>query len=489
MVGKRTRWPAREAPNPTVVGKRTRWSARGVPKPTVVGKRTRWSARGAPNPTVVGKRTRWSAREAPNPTVVGKRTRWSAREAPNPTVVGKRAAWIAPLDRVGRLAGRPGEREAARDHPHVGALRPDPARRPGRRRGAEPPLAGARRLHPPRRSGDLQLAAVGLQGAPQGRAHRPPGDGRHRRPGGAPAGPAAEGAVRRDRPLDRLRPQHLPAEGPQGWRLPARSHPRGDVHAAGQGPVLLLQGPAAVALPDPDQVPGRGAAPGRPAARPRVRDEGLLLLRHRRHRAAEVLRRAPRRVHPDLQPARLRVRDRARHLRSHGWFGQRGVPGRGRERGGHLRRLRRWVRSQRRGRARRRTRPVAVRGRARRARPRHPRHPDHPDPGRPRERPRRPRRPPLDGGGHAQERAGDGAQGGRHPRAVGHRRARRPGGRPEEVGRAARAGRGRAVRRRGLRRPPEPGQGLHRPRCARDRQRLRHPLPGRSRGSSSAPAG
>ena len=228
--------------------------------------------------------------------------------------------------------GGPGRERQHSDHPHVGALRPDPARRPGRRRGAQPPLVGARRLHPPRRPGDLQLAAAGLQGAPQRRAHRPRGDGRHRRPGGAPAGAAAEGAVRRDRPLDRLRPQHLPAAGPQGWRLPARPHPRGDVHAAGEGPVLLVQGPAAVALPDPDEVPGRGAAPRGAAARSRVRDEGLLLLRHRRHRAGEGVPGAPRRVREDLQPARLRVRHRARHLRGHGRFGQRGVPGRGGER-------------------------------------------------------------------------------------------------------------------------------------------------------------
>ena len=38
---------------------------------------------------------------------------------------------------------------------------------------------------------------------------------------------------------------------------------RGDVHPAGEGPLLVLQGPAAVDLPDPDQVPrrDRGRAP------------------------------------------------------------------------------------------------------------------------------------------------------------------------------------------------------------------------------------
>ena len=96
---------------------------------------------------------------------------------------------------------------------------------------------------------------------------------------------AAPRALRGDRPLDRVRRRHLPAQGPQGRRLPARPHARGDVHPRGEGPLLVLQGPAAVDLPDPDQVPRRGAAPRRAAARPRVRDEGLLLLRRRRRRA------------------------------------------------------------------------------------------------------------------------------------------------------------------------------------------------------------
>ena len=84
-----------------------------------------------------------------------------------------------------------------------------------------------------------------------------------RRPGAVVPGAAAQGALRGDRPLDRLRPQHLPAPGPQGRRLPARPHARGDVHPRGEGPLLLLQGPAALDLPDPDEVPRRGASPRR----------------------------------------------------------------------------------------------------------------------------------------------------------------------------------------------------------------------------------
>ena len=160
-------------------------------------------------------------------------------------------------------------------------------------------------------------------------------------------------------------------------------------------------------------------------ARPRVRDEGLLLLRHRRRRAAEVLRPAPRRLHQDLQPARLRVRDRARHVGRDGRLGQRGVPGRGRERRGHLRPLAGRLRGQRRGGAdpppgsdRRTTTP-------RRRTSRTPRTP-------------RPsttlvamanaavpaRRPGLDRRRHAEERRADGHRARRHPGAAGRRAAR-----------------------------------------------------------------
>ena len=56
---------------------------------------------------------------------------------------------------------------------------------------------------------------------------------------------------------------------------------RGAVHPAGEGPVRVVQGLSADPLPDPDEVPRRGAAAGRAAARPRVPDEGRLLVRPR----------------------------------------------------------------------------------------------------------------------------------------------------------------------------------------------------------------
>ena len=177
-----------------------------------------------------------------------------------------------------------------RGHAHVDTVPPNPARGPCRRRGAEPPAAGPGRLHPPGRPGDLHMAAAGAEDPAPRRADRPRGDGRDRRPGAAVPRPAAAGAVRGERPLDRVRGQHLPAQGPQGRRLPARTDPRGAVRPHGQGPVLVLQGPAGHPLPDPEQVPRRGPSAGGDPARPRVRHEGRVLLRHRRRRAAEELR-------------------------------------------------------------------------------------------------------------------------------------------------------------------------------------------------------
>ena len=180
--------------------------------------------------------------------------------------------------------------------------------------------------------------------------HHPRGDGRDRCPGAALPGAAPAGAVRGVEPLDRLRRRHLPAPGPQGRRLPARADARGDVHPRREGPVLLLQGPARLALPDPDQVPRRGASSRRPDPGPRVRDEGQLLLRHLRRGARRVVRRAPGRLRQDLRSVRLRLRDRQGHERCDGRLEVRGVPGPQRRRRGHLRALHELrLRRQRRG--------------------------------------------------------------------------------------------------------------------------------------------
>ena len=83
----------------------------------------------------------------------------------------------------------------------------------------------------------------------------------------------------------------------------------------GEGPLQLLQGPAAVDLPDPGQVPRRGPPPRRPPARPRVLDEGQLQLRLHRRGPRRLVPGAPRRLRAHLHPPRTRVRDRRRRQR------------------------------------------------------------------------------------------------------------------------------------------------------------------------------
>ena len=139
-------------------------------------------------------------------------------------------------------------------------------------------------------------------------------------------GPAAACAVRGERSVGRLRRQPVPARRPSRQRPPARADARGDVHAAGQGPVLLVQGPAAVDLPDPDQVPRRGASPRRAAAWSRVRDEGQLLVRPRRRGPGRVLPGAPRCLRAHLRPARGALRHRRGDVGRDGRLGVRGVP-------------------------------------------------------------------------------------------------------------------------------------------------------------------
>lgn len=187
-------------------------------------------------------------------------------------------------------------------------------------------------LRPAQFGRGVDVAAARQAGPRQRLAHRPRGDGRHRRPGGAPPGPAAQGAVRGQRPLVGVRRPALPAQGPQGRGLPARPDARGDLHPAREGPVHLVQGPAGHAVPDPDQVPRRGAAPVRRAARARVPDEGLVLVRRVRRGTGGVLPAPPRGVRPHLRAARPRPPDRLGGVGCDGRLGVGGVPGSGRGR-------------------------------------------------------------------------------------------------------------------------------------------------------------
>ena len=163
-----------------------------------------------------------------------------------------------------------------------------------------------------------------------------------------------------------------------------------------------------------------------PAARARVRHEGLLLLRRRRRRAREQLPDAPGRLHPDLRPARVRVRHRQGHVGRHGRLEVRGVPRQGRRGRGHLRALHALrLRRQRRGRAGPRTQPPAVRRRSRgpcgadaRTPPRSTPWSTHLNEKFP------PLRPALGGRGHPQERPRGPQAPRRHPRAGRDRRPR-----------------------------------------------------------------
>lgn len=295
----------------------------------------------------------------------------------------------------------------------------------------------------------LELAPAGQEGARQHLARRPRGDGRHRRTGSTASRAAAPGAVRGQRPLGGVRRPAVPPQGPQGRRLPAGPDPRGDLHPGRQGPVHVLQGPAGDALPDPDEVPRRGQAALRRAARPRVPDEGLVLLRHHGRGPGRVVRAAPRRVPADLRPSRPRLPDRLRGLRCDGRLGVGGVPGTGRGGRGHLRGLPE-LRLRRQHGGGHLRRPG---GRHHRARPRrgagHPRHPDHRDA----------RRAPRGAGLRDPEEP---ARQGRRRDHRG-RRPGRPRGGPRQARRAPRARRGGAGDGRGLRGAPRSRTGLRRP--------------------------
>ena len=104
------------------------------------------------------------------------------------------------------------------------------------------------------------------------------------------------------------------------------------VHPDGEGGVQQLQGFPAAGLPNPDQVPRRGAAARRHPAGPRVRHEGLVLVRCRRRRPCGGLSPAPRRLPADLRHAGGALRHRLGGVRGDGWQRVRGVPCRKRDR-------------------------------------------------------------------------------------------------------------------------------------------------------------
>ena len=246
--------------------------------------------------------------------------------------------------------------------------------------------------------------------------------------------------------------------------------------------VLVLQGPAAGAVPDPDQVPGRGPAAGRHPARPGVRDEGLVLLRPGRRRACR----------PSYQRHRdayIRIFDRLglRYVIVAAMSGAMGgsaseefladaevgedtyVKCTNCDYAANVEAVAGAARAA----------PIDASGAAGRARRGHPRHADHRHPGGDAQRAVPAHRPALGGGRHAEERAGAAPPPRRQHRAAGDRRARRPRGRPQAAGGAGRAGRGRAVHRGRTSPPTRRWSRATSARGARRRAGQRDPLPAR----------
>ena len=167
--------------------------------------------------------------------------------------------------------------------------------------------------HAPRRAGQpghgrgLYLPAAGAAGPEEGRADRPPGDGRRRGGGTAHAGPHAHRPVRAERADPRLRRRADQVRGqaaePQGPDGPG-AHARRDDHRPGRASDLQLPADADHDVPDPDQVPQRRAAPLRRAAHQRIPHEGRLQLRRHARRPEQELRRHVRGLLPHLRALR-----------------------------------------------------------------------------------------------------------------------------------------------------------------------------------------
>ena len=184
---------------------------------------------------------------------------------------------------------------------------------------AEPPAAGPRRLHPPRRPGHLHLAAARPAGAAQRRADHPRGDGRHRRPGAALPGAAAPEPYEATGRWTEYGDGIFRLKDRKGADYLLGPDPRGDVHPRWSRTCTRSYKDLPLSI---YQIQNKY----RDEARPRA---GLLRGREfvmKDSYSFDVddagpgreLRSAPRRLHPDLRPARLRLRHRQGDVRRHG---------------------------------------------------------------------------------------------------------------------------------------------------------------------------
>ena len=188
---------------------------------------------------------------------------------------------------------------------------------PRRGGGRQSPADAARRADPAPRRRALQLAAARAAGAAEGRAHRARGNEPRRGARAGDAGGAAGGAVAGVGPLERVRPGAAAPQGPARARLRARPDARGSDHRHRAARAAELPPAAGQLLPDPDQVPRRGAAALRRDARARVHHEGCLLLSSRCRLAAGRLPRHVRGLHAHLHAHRAHLPRGARRLRRH----------------------------------------------------------------------------------------------------------------------------------------------------------------------------
>ena len=164
------------------------------------------------------------------------------------------------------------------------------ARRSGRRRGRQPPAARAGRLHPPGRGRHLLVAAARVTGCCArssrscARRWTAPAPRRSLLPILQPLR-----AVAAHRPRRRLRPADVPARS-TARRPASASRPTAEevITTIVAQEYTSLPRPAGEPVPDQLEVPRRAAAALRPAARPRVPDEGRVLLRRRRRRPARA---------------------------------------------------------------------------------------------------------------------------------------------------------------------------------------------------------
>ncbi len=218
--------------------------------------------------------------------------------------------------------------------------------------GGESPAHAACRTHPAPGGGPLQLAADGPARVAEGRAHHPRGDEPRRCARAGDAGGTTRGAVAGVGPLARVRAGAAAPEGPPRARLRARAHPRGGDHRHRAPRSAELPPAAGQLLPDPDQVPRRGAPALRRHARARIHHEGRLLLSHRPGLASGRLPCDVRRLHAHLHPHRPHLSRRARRLRRHRWRRLAGIS-RARRLGRGCHRLLRWRRLRRQSRSRR----------------------------------------------------------------------------------------------------------------------------------------